>query len=85
MRKAAGRSVTLKHSRAPVLGNASDAANAVVQYLAGLGRDKVDADAISQLAARLEDKDVRALLKGRVQMPGWMGDVVLKIGAAHHG
>ena len=85
MRKAAGRSVTLKHSRAPVLSNASDAANGVVQYLAGLGRDKVDADAISQLAARLDDKDVQALLKGRVQMPGWMGDVVLKIGAAHHG
>lgn len=85
MRKAAGRSVTLKHSRAPVLGNASDAANGVVQYLAGLGRDKVDADAISQLAARLDDKDVQALLKGRTQMPGWMGDVVLKIGAAHHG
>jgi hypothetical protein len=85
VRKAAGRSVTLKHSRAPVLGNASDAANGVVQYLAGLGRDKVDADAISQLAARLDDKDVQALLKGRVQMPGWMGDVVLKIGAAHHG
>ena len=32
--------------------------------------------------ARLDDKDVQALLKGRVQMPGWMGDVVLKIGSA---
>ena len=83
--KAAGRSVTLKHSRAPVLGHASEAANGVVQFLAGLGRDKVDADAISQLAARLDGKDVQALLKGRTQMPGWMGDVVLKIGAAHHG
>lgn len=61
------------------------AANGVVQFLAGLGRDKVDADAISQLAARLDDKDVQALIKGRAQMPGWMGDVVLKIGAAHHG
>ena len=85
MRQAAGRSVTLKHSRAPVLGNASEAANGVVQYLAGLGRDNVNADAISQLAARLDDKDVQTLLKGRPQMPGWMGDVVLKIGAAHHG
>jgi hypothetical protein len=85
VRQAAGRSVTLKHSRAPVLGNASEAANGVVQYLAGLGRANVDADAISQLAARLDDKDVQALLKGRAQMPGWMGDVVLKIGAAHHG
>jgi hypothetical protein len=84
VRQAAGRSVTLKHSRAPVLGNASDAANGVVQYLAGLGCANVHADAISQLAARLDDKDVQALLKGRALMAGWMGDVVLKIGAARH-
>jgi hypothetical protein len=85
VRKAAGRSIALKHSRAPVLSNASDTANGVVQVLAQLGRDKVDADAIEQLAARLERKDVKALIQGRPAMPGWMGDVILKIGAAHHG
>lgn len=85
VRKAAGRSVTLKHSRAPVLDKASETANGVVQVLAQLGRDKVDDDAIAQLAARLDDKDVQSLIKGRPAMPGWMGDVVLKIEAAHHG
>lgn len=83
--KAAGRSVTLKHSRAPVLNNASDTANGVIQVLAQLGRDKVDADAIAQLAARLDESDIKALIKGRPAMPGWMGDAVLKIGAAHLG
>ena len=78
---AAGRSIALKHSRAPVLGNASEMANGVVQLLASLGRNKVDADAIAQLSARLDDKDLQALLKGRPVMPGWMGDVVLRLNA----
>jgi predicted transcriptional regulator of viral defense system len=70
--QAAGRSVTLKHSRAPVLGNASEAANGVVQYLAGLGRDNVDADAISQLAARLDNKDVQHCSRVARRCPvGW--------------
>jgi hypothetical protein len=85
VRKAAGRSVTLKHSRAPVLGNASDAANGVVQLLASLGRNKVDANAIAHLSARIDDKDLAALLKGRPAMPGWMGDVVLRLNAHRRG
>lgn len=85
VRQAAGRSVTLKHSRAPVLSNASDTANGVIQILAQLGRDKVDADAIAQLAARLDERDVQALIKGRPVMPGWMGDAVLKLGSSRTG
>jgi hypothetical protein len=85
VRKAAGLTVTLKHSRAPVLSHASEAANGVIQFLAGLGRNKVNGEIISQLAERLDDKDAHALLKGRAQMPGWMGDVVLKIGTARLG
>jgi len=50
--------------------------------LPGLGRANVDAEAISQLAARFDNTDLQALLKGRTQMLAWMGDVVLKIGAA---
>lgn len=83
VRIAAGRSITLKHSRAPVLVNASEAANGVVQVLAGLGRNKVDAAAIARLASRLDGKDLQALLKGRAAMPGWMGDVVLRLDAHH--
>jgi len=80
---AAGRTVTLKHSRAPVLGHASEAANGLVQVLAGLGRHKVDAEAIAHLAARLDGKDLQTLLKSRPAMSGWMGDVVLRLDAHH--
>lgn len=85
VRMAAGRSVALKHSRAPVLDHASDVVNGAVQLLAQLGRDNVDDDAIAQLAARLDERDVQALIRGRPSMPGWMGDIVLKIRTAHHG
>lgn len=85
VRQAAGRTVTLRHSRAPVLDNASDTANDVVQALAQLGRKKVDADVIQRLAARVGDTDLKQLLQARPSMPGWMGDVILKLETAHHG
>lgn len=84
-RRAGGRSLTLRHSRAPVLDDATDSANAVVQALAYLGKDQVDADVIARFARRMDDKDMKALLLARPQMSGWMGDVVLKIDAARHG
>jgi len=85
VRVAAGRSVALKHSRAPVLDNASETANGVVQLLASLGRNKVDADAIALLSDRLDNRDLQALLKGRAVMPGWMGDVILRLNAHRRG
>lgn len=83
--KAAGRSLTLRHSRTPVLDQASDTANAVLQALAQLGRKHVDADIIQRLAARVDDVDMKQLLQARPAMPGWMGDVILKIGSLHNG
>ena len=83
--KAAGRSVTLRHSRAPVLDHASDTANAVLQALAQLGKAQVDADVIRRLATRIDDRALKQLLQARPSMPGWMGDVILKIGSAHNG
>lgn len=85
VRIAAGPSVALKHRRAPVLDNASETANGVVQLLAGLGRNKVDANAIAHLSARLDDKDLAVLLKGRPVMPGWMGGDVLRLNAHRRG
>lgn len=85
LKRTAGRSLTLRHSRAPVLDNATDAANAVVQALAHLGKAEVDADAIQHFAMRIGDRDMSTLLKSRTLMPGWMGDVILKIDAARHG
>jgi len=81
----AGRTLSFKHARAPLIGNASHRANAVLQAVAHLGRRNIDADAIRRFADRLDDRDVKALTASRPQMPGWMGDVVLKIGAVKNG
>lgn len=83
--KAAGRSVTLRHSRAPVLDHAADTANAVLQALAQLGKAQVDADVIRRLAMRIDDRAAKQLLQARPSMPGWMGDVILKIDGARNG
>lgn len=83
VKKAAGRSLTLRHSRAPVLEQGSDTANAVLQALAQLGRKEVDGDVIKRLALRIDDTALKQLLQARPAMPGWMGDVILKIEAAH--
>lgn len=83
VKKAAGRSLTLRHSRAPVLEQGSDTANAVLQALAQLGRKEVDGDVIKRLALRVDDTALKQLLQARPAMPGWMGDVILKIEAAH--
>lgn len=84
-KKAAGRSFALKHSRAPVLPNAPDSVNAIVQALAHLGRGNVDADKIRRFASQIGDRDFQLLEKARPEMPGWMGDVILKIGRARNG
>ena len=84
-KRTGGRSLTLRHSRAPVLDDAPDSANAVVQALAYLGKDQIDADVIARFARRVDDKDMKALLLARPTMSGWMGDVMLKIDAARNG
>lgn len=67
----------------PVLDQASDTANAVLQALAQLGRKHVDADVIQRLAARVDISDMKQLPKARPAISGWMGDVILEIGRAH--
>ena len=79
--RAGGRTVALKHSRTPVL-DAPEPVNAIVQALAHLGKGNIDTDAIGRFAARLDDAGTRALVAARPAMPGWMGDIVLKIQAA---
>lgn len=85
IKNVAGRTLSLKHARAPLLDNASDRANAILQAIAHVGKDGMDGDTIQQFANRLNDRDMQALIKARPQMTGWMGDVVLKIDEARHG
>lgn len=84
-KKVAGRTITLKRSRAPILDDASPQANAVLQVLAHLGKINLDADIIRSLASRLNARDIKALQKARPQMAGWMSDAVLKIEIASNG
>lgn len=84
-KKVAGRTISLKHTRAPLLDNASSQANSVLQVLSLIGKGNVDSNLIGTLAKRLDARDIKALLKGRTKMPGWMGDIVLKMGAQYHG
>jgi hypothetical protein len=46
VKKVAGRTIALKRSRAPILDDASPDANAVLQLLAHVGKDKIDDDLI---------------------------------------
>ncbi len=85
VKKVAGRTLALKHSRVPLVGHASDRVNAVIQAMAHLGRKNVDEKTILRLANQLDDRDMKALMRSRSKMPGWMGDIVLKIGAVRHG
>lgn len=85
VKKVAGRTIALKRSRAPILSDASDNANAVLQMLAHVGKASIDDDLIRRLAARLDDRDFKALKKAQPLMPGWMSDMVFKMGTVPHG
>ena len=85
VKKVAGRTIALKRSRAPILDDASPDANAVLQLLAHVGKDKIDNDLIQRLSAQIDDRDFKALTKAQPLMPGCMSDAVLKIGLVRHG
>lgn len=85
VRKVAGRTIALKRSRAPILDDASPHANAALQMLVHVGKTNIDDDLIRRIAARLDDRDLKALRKAQPLMPGWMSDAVLKIGMVRHG
>ena len=84
-RRVGGRTLALKHTRAPLLDRASDQANAVVQTLAFFGKDNIDDNLIRQCAKRLDDRDMKMLFNSQALMPGWMSDIVHKLEAVRHG
>lgn len=84
-KKVAGRTITLKKTRAPILDGVSPATNAMLQMLAHLGKANIDNDLICQLAKQVDHRDLSALKKAQSLMPGWMSDVVFKIGMTQNG
>lgn len=85
VKNVAGRTIVFRRSHAPILDNGSDNANAVLQILMHFGKASVDDDLIRRLAARIDDRDLKALKQAQSLMPGWMSDVVLKMVIFQHG
>jgi hypothetical protein len=85
VKKAAGRSITLRHTRSPILDRDAVGANSIVQTLTHLSRDTIDDKAIQRLAAQVDDADMKILIAARPRMPGWMSDIILKISVARNG
>lgn len=85
VKKVSGRTLSFKHSRAPVLKDASPKVNYTLQALAYLDKNNIDSAVIQRCADQLSDRDMRALIMGKPQMTGWLADVITKIDKARHG
>lgn len=79
-RKVAGQTIQLKRARIAWLDTISDHANLALQALSYLGRHNIDDQIISRCAHVLSNKDISGLQKATVCIPGWMADVIHKIG-----
>ncbi len=85
VKKVGNRTLTFKRSRAPILKDGSPRTNYVLQALAYLGKDSIDADVIQRCADQLDDRDMKTLIASKALMSGWMADVITKIDGARHG
>ncbi len=81
----AGRTITFKHARVPLMRRLPDSVNYLLQALSYLGKDSIDSDVIQRCATRLDSRDVKSLSQAAAQVPGWMADILQKIQSAHHG
>ena len=81
----AGRIITLKHARVPIIDNIPDTVNLALQALSYLGKDGIDHQTVVQCASRLADADVKYLTKASHQVPGWIADIILQIKMAKYG
>lgn len=81
----AGRTITFKHARVPLMRRLPDNVNYLLQALSYLGKDSIDSDVIQRCATRLDSRDINSLSQAAAQVPGWMADILQKIQSAHHG
>lgn len=81
----AGRTITLKHARVPIINTITDRANFVLQALSYLGQNNIDDTVIEQCANRLDNRDIKDLSASASRLPGWMADIILRIQQASHG
>lgn len=81
----AGRTITFKHARVPLMRRLPDKINYLLQALAYLGKNSIDSDVIQRCVSRLDDKDINTLSDAASQVPGWMADILRKIQDAYNG
>ncbi len=84
-RKIAGRTITLKHARVPLLSQLPDKVNLTLQALSYIGKDNLDDQALSRCAKKLNDGDMRALVIAASYVPSWMADKLRRIQQLKHG
>lgn len=75
----AGKTITYKHSRVPILDSISTNANLALQALYYFGKNNITSDIIAKCAKRLDSNDLRQLNKVKPQIPSWLADTILKI------
>ncbi len=85
IKNVAGRTITFKHARVPLMRRLPDSVNYLLQALSYLGRDSIDGDVIQRCAKQLDSRDINSLSQAASQVPGWMADILQKIQSAHHG
>ena len=78
----AGKTITYKHSRVPILNGISNNANLALQALYYFGKNNITSDIIAKCAKRLDSNDLRQLDKVKPQIPSWLADTILKIETA---
>ncbi len=74
-----GRQVRLKHARVPILDQAPDKINVILQALSYLGKSGMDDTIIRQCADRIADSDLPALMKAARHTPSWLSDTLYRI------
>lgn len=84
-KKVAGRTITLKHARVPIMNRITDQTNFMLQALSYLGQNNIDDTVIQQCADRLDNRDMKDLSASVSRVPGWMADVILRIQQTKHG
>lgn len=84
-KKVAGRTITLKHARVPIINTITDRANFVLQALSYLGQNNIDDTVIQRCANRLDNRDIKDLSASASRLPGWMADIILRIQQTRHG
>jgi len=85
VQKVAGRTITFKHARTPILSHVPDKVNYTLQALAYLGKMNVDDTVIDRCASQLDDRDLKALAGAKSVVSGWMADAITRIESAKHG